>query len=109
VRSDTSAALPPGCFAWADPPIWDSSGWIRGIGGWYGCPYNSWGKVVLRQDRAWLPDVTLDEWSGTGGSFTAQLSERCYTSGTSIKVFVETRFGNGDKVQSQHENLPCHR
>jgi len=92
------------CTLWAEQPQYNGS--ISGQGSWANCPTNAKVTVLLRKDRKWFPDSTLDSKSGTGRSGTLNTLRACGTGFDPWKVYVETRYLS-KKTQSPRAILPC--
>ena len=92
------------CTLYAEQPYYNGA--INGWGHWYGCPSTAKVTVVLRQDRRWWPDKTLDDAVGYGSNGSAFVGYACGNRFDPIKVFVEVRYGS-QKVQSARSILPC--
>jgi hypothetical protein len=92
------------CQLYAEQPYYNGS--INGWGHWYNCPTNAKVTVVLRHDKRWWPDSTLDSETGTGSSGSRLTVYPCGNRFDPIKVFVEVRYGS-QKVQSPRAILPC--
>jgi hypothetical protein len=66
-------------------------------------------RVLLRQDRRWIPDRTLADKEGTAEGFEFELTVlyRC-SRGETKKVYVETRnLTTGRKAQSPRVVITC--
>jgi hypothetical protein len=92
------------CTLFADKP--EYNGAIYGSGSWANCPLDARITVLLRKDRRWWPDLTLDSKSGTGSSGTLTPLRACGNGFDPWKVYIETRL-NDKKTQSQRAVLPC--
>jgi hypothetical protein len=92
------------CSLWAEQPYYNGA--INGWGHFYGCPSGAKITVVLRQDRRWWPDKTLDTKYGYGPAGSVLTWRACGNDFDPIKVFVEVRYGS-QKVQSARAILPC--
>lgn len=101
------ASLPPGCQAYASTPTIDGLN-VDGGGIWYDCPTTSRFTVYLKRHRAWWPDETLAQASGTGSTGWLRLLKSCRYRGGPTYIYSEIRHDNsGWKAQSARLSIPC--